>query len=53
MIDILNLIGAIVDSRIKKYDVIKMNNVGEFTSEVMVISGIPKKMGELVCYEYI
>ena len=53
MIDLLNLICATMDSRIKKYDVIKINNVGEFTSELMIVSGIPNKMGELVSYKYI
>ena len=53
MIGLLNLICATVDSRIKKYNVNKINNVEEFTRELMVISELPNQMGELVSYEYI
>ena len=53
MIDLLDLICASMDSRIKKYRVNKINHIGEFPCDLMVISGIPNEMGELVSYEYI
>ena len=45
MVDLLNLICVTVDSRTKKFNVNKINNVGEYSSELIVLSGIPNTMG--------
>ena len=45
LVDLLNLICVTVDSRTKKFNVNKINNVGEFASELMMISGLPHSKG--------
>ena len=52
MVDLLNLICSTVESRVNKFNVNKTPNVGEFTSELVFISGMPNTMGKLICYAY-
>ena len=46
LVDLLNLICVTVDSRTKKFNVNRMNSVGEFASELIVLSGIPDTIGK-------
>ena len=48
LVDLLNLICVTVDSRTKKFNVNRMNSVGEFASELIVLSGIPDTIGKLL-----
>ena len=53
MVEMLNLVCTTLDSRIARYKVNKITNIGEFTNELMVIPKWSNTKGELVYYGYI